>query len=262
MGCSTLRRSSTFPAARMGLRFCARRAAGGTPPPFGSSTKLVAEEQQARLRQCSGMSPEPRGYGPRTEAIEHVPRERVSSREQGVAELTGVRHFETLHDRDRAGVRRNGERHDLVEFSLSKPKATAIRAASVAYPLPQTARASRQPISMHGVKGASKVGSKNPTYPINGATPGTSTAHDPKPRSANSGTIRSRTNPSDCARVSGAGKYSITRGSAFNSATAPGPVRTTAEAERASHAILRHRLAPPATQAPELYPAQPSHLRR
>ena len=135
-----------------------------------------------------------------------------------MAELTGVRHFETLHDRDRAGVRRNGERHDLVESSVVEAEGDCDPCGLGRIPVTQAARASRQPISMHGVKGASKVCSKNPTYPINGATPGTSTAHDPKPRSANSGTIRSRTNPSDCARVSGAGKYSITRGSAFNSA--------------------------------------------
>lgn len=34
----------------------------------------------------------------------------------------------------------------------SKPNATAARAASVAYPLPQCSRASRQPISTAGVK--------------------------------------------------------------------------------------------------------------
>ena len=135
-----------------------------------------------------------------------------------MAELTGVRHSETLHDRDRAGVRRNGERHNLVEFSVVEAECDCDPCGFGRIPV-TPGRAGEPPADLdarreRGIEGVSK----NPTYPINGATLGTSTAHDPKPRSANSGTIRSRTNPSDCARVSGAGKYSITRGSAFNSA--------------------------------------------
>lgn len=50
-----------------------------------------------------------------------------------------------------------------------------------------------------------ELGKSSPTYPTNGATSGTSTAHSPKPRSANCGMIRSSTKASDCAWVRGDG---------------------------------------------------------
>ena len=47
--------------------------------------------------------------------------------------------------------------------SVSNPYASATRAASVAYPWPQCADASRQPTSTHGVNAVSYPGTLNPT---------------------------------------------------------------------------------------------------
>jgi len=98
------------------------------------------------------------------------------------------------------------------------PDVSAARAASVAYPCPQCSRESLHPTSTQGVNHASNDGSCRPTKPTNGATPGTSTAHQPKPCSANIGSTRSRTIESERARVIVDGKCSITTGSAFSAA--------------------------------------------
>jgi hypothetical protein len=44
----------------------------------------------------------------------------VARWEVGVLELTVVSHPEPLHHRDRAAVRRNGERHDFLETGFGK----------------------------------------------------------------------------------------------------------------------------------------------
>lgn len=89
--------------------------------------------------------------------------------------------------------------------------------ASVANPFPHADSASRQPISTQGVKAASKRGTDNPTKPTKSGPSTTSTAHRPKPCSAEPASMRS-TRASLAARSRGAGKCCITRGSAFMAA--------------------------------------------
>ena len=55
------------------------------------------------------------------------------------------------------------------KFRLSNPYANAARAPSVAKPCPHQGRASRHPISTHGVKDVSKAGTAKPMNPMNGA---------------------------------------------------------------------------------------------
>ena len=69
-------------------------------------------------------------------------------------------HAYLLHHATGAEVRGNGERDHLVEPELLE--GVTSRAASVASPCPQYARASRQPISTHGVKAAVNSGTVSP----------------------------------------------------------------------------------------------------
>ncbi len=113
--------------------------------------------------------------------------------------------------------RLSGTVNDTISASanVSKPNARAALAPSVAKPLPQYSLASRQPISTQGVKCASKRGTDRPIKPANGATPGISTAQRPKPCCSKCASMRAARAllPS---RGSGAGKYSITWGSALS----------------------------------------------
>ena len=135
-----------------------------------------------------------------------------------MVELSGVAHPEALHDGDRTAISGNCERDDLVETFLFEAECDRDARGLGRVTLAPIRVGEAPPISTHGVNSASNVCTKRPTYPTNGATSGTSTAHSPKPRSANCGTIRSRTRSSDCERVSGDGRCSITRGSAFSAA--------------------------------------------
>jgi len=101
----------------------------------------------------------------------------------------------------------------------SSPNAASsdARAPSDAKPLPQCLNAMRQPISTHGMKGASKEGTERPTKPISSSLAWTSTAQKPKPRFVIA-SFRRVTIASLSARVRTLGKCCITRGSAFNSA--------------------------------------------
>src|SRR5438132_4238438 len=67
------------------------------------------------------------------------------------------------------------------------------------------------------MKWASKLGTDRPTNPTNGATPGTSTAHRPKPRSSNCFSMRPA-NASESSRLSVPTKCCMTTGSAFSRA--------------------------------------------
>jgi hypothetical protein len=70
---------------------------------------------------------------------------------------------------------------DTTSGSRSGPKAasSAAVAASVASPLPQADRASRQPTSTAGRNGASNAGTPSPVKPMR--APSCSSAHNPKP---------------------------------------------------------------------------------
>ena len=104
--------------------------------------------------------------------------------------------------------------------SWRNPKSRVATAASVAYPRSQCSRASRQPISTHGVKCAlNRVTRARPTNPTKSATPGTSTAQSPNPCRAKWSRIRVAM-ASLSPRSSGFGKNSMTRGSAFITAKA------------------------------------------
>ncbi len=99
----------------------------------------------------------------------------------------------------------------------TKPMRSAPRAASEASPLPQCERERRQPISTHGENGSSAEGVCKPTNPMNSREAFNSAAQNPQPRSRIKDSQRSAI-ASLSARVSGAGKNSITLESAFNAA--------------------------------------------
>lgn len=103
--------------------------------------------------------------------------------------------------------------------SSSKANARAARAASVARPRPQCERAIRHPISIAGVKAASKGTGARPLKPSRRPLERSSTAHSPHPRSSSSAAIRRRS-ASLSSRSSMPGKWRITSGSVFMRAKA------------------------------------------
>ena len=68
--------------------------------------------------------------------------------------------------------------NETISGSASSTKATRVApsAASVANPLPQWARARRQPISTHGEKGSTRRGIDRPTKPAKASVSRTSPA--------------------------------------------------------------------------------------
>ena len=97
------------------------------------------------------------------------------------------------------------------------PWSSAARAASVAYPCPHAARASRHPVSTAGTKGTSKRTTESPVKPMKAPVERTSSAQKPKPSASNPLSRRS-ISWSLSTRVSGAAKYSMTSGSALRAA--------------------------------------------
>ena len=104
--------------------------------------------------------------------------------------------------------------------SAWNPKSKAQCAASLTYPFPHSAGASRQATSTAGVKCASNPTCIKPTSPANSATSGISSAHGPKPNSSKWASIRSA-KASLSERVSGAGKCCMATGSPLRSANGP-----------------------------------------
>ena len=137
-----------------------------------------------------------------------------------MVEIVGgiVCHADPPHDRARAHVR-----GVVNETSSSRPtdRERVMRARErglrrVALP-PVLGREAASRSRSQGVKCASNAGTTRPTKPMNGATPGTSTAHGPKPCARNAPRTRARARRS-ARRGSSAGMYSITRGSALSAA--------------------------------------------
>ena len=105
---------------------------------------------------------------------------------------------------------------ETISFNPSewKPTRRASFAASVASPLPHCEDARRHPTSTQGENGSSADGVCKPTNPMNSWVALHSAAQKPHPRSSMSNWQRSAI-ASLSVRVSVAGKYSMTRGSAF-----------------------------------------------
>ena len=100
-------------------------------------------------------------------------------------------------------------------FKVPKPKSSACCAARYAIFRPQYSRRRRHPISTHGMKGASNLGTARPANPAK--LPSTSTAQRPQP----CWLIRARCRFIDASLSSGVsrrGKYFITSGSQFMAA--------------------------------------------
>ena len=97
-------------------------------------------------------------------AVKDVTAQRVANGQARMVEVVGgiVREADLLHDAAGAEVR------SVVNETIG-PDAIArtARAPSVARPRPQCSAASRQPISTHGVKCASKIGTERPMKPMN-----------------------------------------------------------------------------------------------
>ena len=157
----------------------------------------------------------------RSHAIEHVVAQPVARREAWVVEVVGrvVRHPDAPHDRLRAHVLRVVNETSSLERRVVEGVARRSRAPPPSRsPAPSARRARRQPISTQGVKCASKAGTTRPTKPMNGATPGTSTAQGPKPWSREV-QLASAARARRSARAAGApAMCSITRGSALRAA--------------------------------------------
>ena len=101
--------------------------------------------------------------------------------------------------------------------SVSNANCRHSRPASVANPWLQLVRSRRQPISMQGVKGASKEGARNPTKPMNAPPAHRSTAQSPQPRRAISASAAAAKR-SLSARSRHPAMNSITSGSALSRA--------------------------------------------
>jgi hypothetical protein len=103
-----------------------------------------------------------------SDAIQAVQTKRVTRGNARMLEvLVRVAHTDALHDGARPLVVNGRERHDFGEPRRSKPTRSAARAASAARPLPQYARASRQPISTQGENGKARRGTVSPMKPMN-----------------------------------------------------------------------------------------------
>ena len=86
--------------------------------------------------------------------VEHMPSNRVPLRQHGMIEIILGRVVMPIFSITWRERTFSGTVNETISSSpsRSKPNASDARAASVAYPLPQCASASRQPISTHGVK--------------------------------------------------------------------------------------------------------------
>lgn len=104
-----------------------------------------------------------------------------------------------------------------VRFSVSKAKLSDAAAPSVARPFPQWDFKSRHPTSTHGEHGSSAARVCKPTNPTNSPVANSSAAQNPHPRCSLSSSHRCAI-PSLASRLSVAGKYCMTSGSALSMA--------------------------------------------
>ena len=104
-------------------------------------------------------------------------------RNPGKVEILGVvaDHADLVHDPLRAEVQRRGIGEDLIEAELAEAEIEGGPGALGRIAPAPMRPASRQPISMQGVKGTSRSLTASPMKPMKGATAGSSTAQRPKP---------------------------------------------------------------------------------
>ena len=125
-------------------------------------------------------------------------------------------HTQTLHDATGAPVAASGVGDQLDERQLLECIGDRRRSCLCRKPPSPTtvARAASRAAPTAGAKGSSARTARSPAQPTNDASPGSSSAHRPKPRSTNERSI-SAMNAALPAREYGPGRCSTTSGSAF-----------------------------------------------
>ena len=107
----------------------------------------------------------------------------MAFRDAREVEILGVvaGHADLLHHPLRAEVRCRSRGEDLIEAELAEAEIEGGPGALGRIAPAPMRPASRQPISMQGVKGTSRSLTASPMKPMKGATAGSSTAQRPKP---------------------------------------------------------------------------------
>ena len=169
-------RSSTTTSARDEAAIRGRSGEG--------QQRTERDEQGTRWQPHRSRVPRNRHFdtGP-VQAIEHVRRRRWPGGRRGWSKSSAsscVMPIRRMTACERTFCRRR-ERDELLEAERRRTRGARSRAPPRSRSPAPVLGARRQPISTQGVKCASKAGTTRPTKPMNGATPGTSTAQGPKP---------------------------------------------------------------------------------